>query len=101
MDIEYYDDDDDDGLGLQEMESAAVSTRQERNSILQVMQGWITRITEMITIPWITNITEKIAIARIETRTTKMITATTEQQAKKAFNSESYQSSFIITIIKG
>ena len=44
-------DDDVDGFGLQEMESAAVSTRQERNSILQVIQGWITRTTEMKTIP--------------------------------------------------
>ena len=44
-----YDNDD----CLQEMESVAVSTRQERNSILQVIQGWITRTTEMITIPWV------------------------------------------------
>ena len=34
-------DDDVDGFGLQEMESAAVSTRQERNSILQVKLGWM------------------------------------------------------------
>ena len=50
----HYFDDDDDGRP-QEMESAAVSTRQERNSILQVMQGWITRTTEMITIPRVDN----------------------------------------------